>query len=252
MKRIRAELNGNSSCDAKCPSCNRGLGDIAQSHWHANPDLISTDQINEFVQQLRDAKNQGRLTMGRLKWVGGQPTMHPHFREIFWILAAAADEGLIEAIKISHNCVTEIPSWARHPKVFWCKSPISRKKHTPITWSPVDLGIPTKLGCSMLTRCGASLSKDGWLPCSAAIFITKVFDLEHLYKKEIPSEPWGLEELCPHCIHSMPKEWVDQYFREHKGLEKVEPTATWRKALAEFEERKGVKEKRFSLPMVHV
>lgn len=252
MKKIRCEINLTQRCQLSCGGCNRGLGDIAKSHWHENHDDMTVEQIVAFIDYARQAKQQERFYIGRAKILGGEPTTHPRFQEIYWLLAAAIDEGVIESVKISTNCVDPVPEWCTHPRMGWAFSPVRRKKHTPITWSPVDLGVKTKLGCSMLTRCGASLSKDGWLPCSAAIFIVKVFDLEHLYKKEIPTEPWGLEELCRNCIHSMPQNWVDSYFKTHKGLEKVEPTETWRKALAAFEERKGVKERRFSvsLPMV--
>ena len=87
-----------------------------------------------------------------------------------------------------------------------------KKKHQPALWSPKDLGVITPIGkCQQLRKCGFSLDKYGYLPCSPAIMIARLLNLTHLYKKEFPKEPWGLEELCPHCVFSMSPEWRSKY-----------------------------------------
>jgi hypothetical protein len=55
--------------------------------------------------------------------------------------------------------------------------------------------------------CGYSLDVRGWLPCSAAIAIARLFNLEHLYKPldgPLPTKIWGMDELCQDCIHGVP------------------------------------------------
>lgn len=250
MRKINTEINLTQFCQLHCENCNRGLG-LWQEHWHENPDDMTPAMIENFVVQARKAKEEGRIQIRRVKLVGGEPMKAKYFKEIFHILVAAADEGLIGKLKISTNCVDEIPEWARgHPKVVWSKSPVRKKKHTPITWSPEDLGHGHLQGpCSMPFRCGASLDAHGWLPCSAAMFIVKCFDLEKHYRQELPSEPWAMngdDGLCRHCIHKMPNSWNAEYFATHKGLEHVEPTETWRKALAHYEEKANIKNPVFS------
>jgi len=112
-----------------------------------------------------------------------------------------------------------------------------KKKHLPVLWSPEDLGLKSKGPCSMVSRCGISLDKYGYLPCSSAIMIARVFKLTHLYKRELPGKAWGMEELCRHCVFGLPDDWCRENVKplsECKG-EFVEPTKSWRKALSEFD-----------------
>ena len=79
-----------------------------------------------------------------------------------------------------------------------------------------------------------ALDKYGYLPCSCAIMISRLFGLTHLYKRDFPIKLWGLEELCQHCIFSMDPAWRAQHsckrLSEHTIEEKT-PTKSYQEAL---------------------
>jgi len=177
---------------------------------------MSPQQILKFVGQLRD----NNKVVERLKVVGGEPLLHPQFEEIYNILADAAEEGLIQQIKIDSNKKTPVPHITRKCKfVRWSgRSPV-RKCHLPPLWSPEDHGVvvsPTirgnyiKAPCDQLRRCGYSLDKYGYLPCSVAIMLVRLLNLNHLYRKDLPDKPWGLEEICKHCSFGMDSKWRNE------------------------------------------
>lgn len=223
-KEIRLEGNWNLDCSAQCPACDRCVTEFPDRKDH-----VTVEQIDAFFDQLRRRKDELRVT--RLKIVGGEFLVHPQFREIYERVCAALDEDLLGFVKISTNCVSKVPSDIRkHPKIKWCKSPLKNKLHLPFLYHPKDIGQKTYGFCSHPWRCGMSMSAKGFLPCSPAIMIAGGFDLEHLYKQEIPTEPWGESELCSNCVYSVDRKWK----RENLAFEHFEATPTWEKALRNY------------------
>jgi len=237
---INLELNITLACNLKCPSCNRCC-DV----YPERDDSMTVQQVEEFVDKMRAVKAKGNINIKKIKVVGGEPLVHPDFVEIYEILLKAmTEEELYRGLKINTNATKEIPV-PRHPRVRWLMSPPKWKKHLPYLWSPVDLGYEVKGPCDMPRRCGFSLDERGFLPCSAAIMLVRAFDLEHLYKDEIPEGVWGVEELCKNCVHGMPKEWI----AEHSYFKKDEPTESWKKALENYD-RKEKERKLIPLTLV--
>ena len=109
-------------------------------------------------------------------------------------------------LNVTTRCIASIPDELRLPNISWSGARESKKRHLPYLWSPTDLGLPIK-PCTQPRICGFSLDNLGWLPCSPAIMIVRAFRLKHLYKYAMPEEPWGLDELCKHCVHAAPAEW---------------------------------------------
>jgi hypothetical protein len=67
--------------------------------------------------------------------------------------------------------------------------------------------------------------------------IVRLFGLTHLYKHEYPTEPWGLDELCPKCIFSMDSDWRHKYTRPlgQISLEEKTPTKSYAEAMAKWD-----------------
>lgn len=232
MKRIRVELNANLDCSAACPNCDRGVAEFPnRTEW------MTVNQIDRFIQALREKRD---IVVERLKWVGGEPLVHPEFRAIYDRLADAVQEALIGCVKISTNCVSKIP--ADLPKrngVRWMRSPLKTKQHLPFYWHPEDVEQPTHGFCSHPRKCGLSLSMYGWLPCSPAILISGAFDLEHLYRpiEDIPTEPWGVD-LCSHCVYSTPKAFRNQILADHP-FDFTDASPRWQAGLARYSAAHG-------------
>ena len=71
----------------------------------------------------------------------------------------------------------------------------------------MDFGLPWT-PCRHPFECGFSLDNRGWLPCSPAISIARLFGREHLYRRELPEgQPWGMEELCRYCCYAFPEDF---------------------------------------------
>ncbi len=225
---MRIELNLTLRCNQRCHNCNRLC--------HLFPertDDVSLEQIKTMLEQL---KSKG-LRCNRMKVVGGEPLLHPQFVDAWSYFCVATETGLIEKIKIDTNGTIPIPDWLRNAygRIRFSTSKPRSKAHVPYLWSPADLGYDlTGPGdCTMPRICGLSLDNRGWLPCSAAIMIARGFGLEHLYRQEVPEKTWGLDELCRHCVHAMPKEWKDRYCKKLSEItvEERTPTVSWGRAL---------------------
>ena len=195
----RVEINANFSCNLACKGCNR-LCNLTQLD---KP--MSVEQIALFVKKLGE---EGKR-VSRIKLVGGEPTLHPQFMEICEVLSSGVQQELIGKVVVNTNGVTQNQFVGKTlpTGVFWKCSPPRRKQHRPFLWSPKDLGLASHGPCKMPKVCGYSLDVRGWLPCSAAIAIARLFNLEHLYKPldgPLPTKIWGMDELCQDCIHGVP------------------------------------------------
>jgi len=194
---------------------------------------MSVDQIEKFVDQ---ARQNGKV--GMVKLLGGEPLLNPDFVEIYNVLTNAAEEGVIKSIKVETNRILPKPVVKNFPFVKWQGRVLKKKKHQPTLWSPKDLGFDTVCGCKMMTRCGFSLDKYGYLPCSGAIMIARLFNLTHLYKHELPNETWGLDELCQHCIFSMDANWRKRFSAKtvlQHTEEERNPTKSYKEKLESFD-----------------
>ena len=162
--------------------------------------------------------------------------MHPQFVEIYNLLCEAAKDKVINSIKIESNKTITPPKVEHYSFVSWKGRVQSKKKHQPILWSPADLGVVkgAQPSCPQVRKCGYSLDKYGYLPCSCAIMISRLFGQTDLYKHEFPTGLWGLEVLCKNCIFSMDQEWRNQHsckrLDEHTLAEKT-PTKSFQEAM---------------------
>ena len=224
---MNLELNITLQCNQACPNCNR-MCDI----YRDRTEHMSVEQIEKFVEQ---AKQHGNI--GLVKVAGGEPLLNPHFVEIYDVLVKAAQDKIIGYIKIETNKILPKPKVTESQLVKWQGRVLKKKKHQPVLWSPSDLGVKTNCGCQMLRRCGFSLDKYGYLPCSASIMIVRLFGLTHLYKHDLPKEAWGLEELCHHCVFSMSADWRAQYSSksptQHTKEERT-PTKSYKEKMDQF------------------
>jgi len=221
---INLELNITLQCNLGCPNCNRLCNMYPKRTEH-----MSVSQITKFVDQARF-----RFGVENIKVLGGEPLLHPQFEEIYGILVDAAEDGVIQNIKIETNGTIPVPKLRKSKRVRWMGRTVKKKKHLPVLQSPKDMGVKTKLGCKQISRCGFSLDKYGYLPCSTSIMIVRLLGWTSLYRHELPTEPWALERLCPVCSFSMDKKWRDHYsgmkLSQHSDDDQL-PTITFQKAL---------------------
>ena len=223
------ELNITLQCNLSCPNCNR----LCHVYKNRTEHMTST-QIKKFVDQARDVGG-----VNCVKVLGGEPLLNPEFVEIYNILTDACKEGVIKHIKIESNKTLPVPPVTQYPFVSWKGRVQKKKKHQPILWSPKDLGYDNgpQPNCPQIKKCGISLDKYGYLPCSLAIMISRLFGSTELYRHEFPKEIWGLDRLCNNCIFSMPDIWKEKYSGitiMHHTKEDVAPTKSYEDAINKF------------------
>jgi hypothetical protein len=221
------ELNITMACNQRCANCNRMC-----ERYPARTEDMTASQIARFIDQAWGSK------VGKVKVVGGEPLLNPQFGEIFTMLVEVNGKAF-RGLKIEHNGT--LPGDAAMYRrlssaVRWLGKPRPKKMHLPVLWSPTDLGLPL-VDCAMPRRCGFSLDKYGWLPCSAAIMVVRVFGLWHLYRKELPTAVWGLAEICKHCAFAGPPAWRDANAQSASltDAEHKTPTRSWAVALADYD-----------------
>ena len=240
---MKIELNITMKCNMGCPQCNRMCNVYREREEH-----MSLEQINKFIEQISHVPGTKRV-----KVVGGEPLMHPNFAEIHNLLVDAVEKKFISYVKIGTNkTITRPTNLKEHPAVRFGGKLSRKKSHIPYLWSPLDLGFKTdgdieKLKrCMQLRRCGFSLDKYGYLPCSMAIMIARLLGYTDLYKYEIPTEVWGLDVLCKHCTLSMDSQWIKAHTKPLKLItpEDQTPTKTFQEGLDKFDLERFHKEQK--------
>jgi len=195
---------------------------------------MSLEQIDKFIKH-----SKGR-TIERIKILGGEPLLHPQFVEIYnKLMFAFIGNRRTRLIKVESNHLLPIPDIKQTFSMLVAGVDPIEKKHLPYWWHPKDLGydIPAQYKCRHLNRCGTSLDKYGYLPCSAAIMLVRLFGLTDLYRDYLPYKPWGLEKLCQHCIFGMSKSWRakhSKYIKEFPEEYKI-PTKRFKEAMEKFD-----------------
>jgi hypothetical protein len=225
----RLELNITYRCNLHCKGCNRLCDRTVLD------EDISEGDIDLLVTRLKNEKRRLR----RIKIVGGEPTLHPDFVDICLVLSLAVKQGLIDKVVVNTNGTT-LDKWKGfNPQgIIWKVSRPSRKTHRPFLWSPKDLGLVSRGPCKMVSVCGYSLDARGWLPCSAAPAIAYLFDMLDLYRPlegPLPTEPWGMDRLCEHCIFGIEDTKMGKNLRDFPR-DWEEPTPSWASALKRYEE----------------
>lgn len=221
MAKHRVELNVTLECNLSCPGCNRLCGRAAPKEH------MSVAQIDAFC------RFACRGEVSRVKMAGGEPLVWTDFIDGFTLLEIAHKAGIIELCG-NTNGTLPIPEFARG--IHWYRSHPRKKAHLPYWHAPIDLGLPWK-PCKMPHRCGFSLDPGGWLPCSPAIMIARVFGMTDLYRLD-PNEwqTWGMDRLCPLCPHAAPEEWRREHCKpiSQFTIEDNTPSPSWAKALEDY------------------
>lgn len=222
---MNIELNLCLRCNAKCPSCDRHV-----NYFPDRTDDMTLDQLTAFIDEAAVKKN-----VGRVKCVGGEPLCWPFFIPGYNMLVDALEAGKIGGLSINTNCVAKPPDGLKPCKrVRWQFSRLARKRHIPNCWAPVDLNVPWK-PCSHPRRCGISLDNRGYLPCSPAISIVRLFGMEDIYRPCLPSDgkPWALDRVCPLCSYALPDDIRQAHVLPLAQFtpEMKRPTRSWAAAL---------------------
>jgi hypothetical protein len=196
------------ACNWSCHACDQ-FSQFSKIQW-VKKGTLTVAQVQKFIAEMQEHN----AYFGRIRLVGGEPTIHPQFAHVVKLL----HEGLIIP---GHVGILEVVTNGSHPeriepvkqyihKVRPSGEAAKQKNHTAnLIHTPASLGYQGNR-CGQPEHCGWSLSYYGYAPCSSAAGIMRLRDLigEHgkltlpLVKGTEANWP-KLQDLCNQCYHAL-------------------------------------------------
>lgn len=187
---VNLSMNITYRCNTVCAHCNRGIGVL---DWDGVPDMTLDD-----AERLAHGIEKSEHTVSKIKFMGGEPSLHPQLKELTEIFLPHCKK-----IWIVTNGTAK--SWPKmSDQVFIKKQPLNRKDHYPTFVSPADLGLEPLMikdinRCRAMTLCGRGVEPEGFTQCSLARTIvtalgrdpTPIFHDEPVVEADY--------EICKHC-----------------------------------------------------
>ncbi len=201
------------ACNWSCHACDQ-FSQFSSINW-VKKATMSMAQIQHFVREMQDTNSY----IGRIRLVGGEPSLHPKLEEICALLN---DELTAKGHIIQLELVT---NGSRQDRLKQIKETIAlkvrvsdegdkQKHHTAnLRATPASLGYEGKM-CNAPWHCGMSLNYYGYFPCSSGAGIARFLnDMPRWQRIALPTcvkpcnavrETWPeLQQLCNLCYHGL-------------------------------------------------
>ena len=199
------------ACNWDCCACDQG-SQFSGFSW-VKRGTLSIPQIEHFCGEMKTAN----AFFGRLRLVGGEPSLHRNVCQIVEMLHA-------ELVVTGHAAEIEMVSNGSHlEKIAPIRHLMSRvrvsgekakqKHHTAnLLHTPESLGYEGKM-CNAPWHCGISLNYWGYFPCSSGAGVARFEDWMKWQRLTLPTctrpcgavrETWpDLQQLCNRCYHAL-------------------------------------------------
>jgi hypothetical protein len=204
VSRRFVEIDVTYRCNLRCANCNRSC---TQAPSSADMPVAA---VAAFLQESLAAG----VRWERVRLLGGEPTLHPHFAEIVQRLEdhrRRHHPGMRIVVCTNGTGVRVRAALARLPPTVAVKNTLKRLRpplFRPFNLAPVDSAwhrfSDFGSGCRILEECGLGLTPAGYYACAVAGAIDRIFGFE-LARRHLP--PPGDEMLdqreafCPLCGH---------------------------------------------------
>lgn len=228
------EIEITTKCSLACFNCDRSVRQAP-----SNEDM-SCEQIEKFVNESIKLNWEWK----RIRLMGGEPTLHPHFFKILKIVRAYKDFNPRCVIEISTNgygikvneVLSKLPNWVN---VRNSKKESNIHEFSSYNMAPIDLeefkNADFSKGCWVTETCGLGLTKYGYYPCGPGASADRIFGFNIGLKKLSSVNDLTLKNqlklLCKYCGH-----YKDNYDAERITEEKM--SVSWQKAYEKYKKRK--------------
>jgi hypothetical protein len=168
---FNVELDITYKCNLSCKNCNRSC-DVLKSE-----EDMSVEQIKKFINDSINHKKNWK----KIRILGGEPTLHKHFLDIFSLILSYKNNYNIELkIEVSSNNIDEYSKNVLKSDLIKNNSQINISKKTDIEISKfVNIYIAPKdveyfnddnfeSGCVISQNCGIGFNLYGYYPCPVA------------------------------------------------------------------------------------
>ena len=209
------ELQINLFCNWTCIACDS----FSQFPFpFTKRGTMSVAQVSHFADELIEVNGY----FGRLRLLGGEPSLNPNFVEIAKLLherlVVPGYLGRLEVVTNGSHQEKILPAKPYIAKVRVSDEGDKQKHHTAnLIHSPASLGYEGKI-CSSPWHCGISLNYWGYFPCSSGAGLSRFRDMTQWQRLSLPlSVNWkypqkptavrdnwpDLQQLCNHCYHGL-------------------------------------------------
>lgn len=238
------EIDITYQCNLKCLNCNRSVTQ-APDTMH-----MPVDQVSRFVNDSIKLNKHWR----RIRILGGEPTLHPYFKEIV--------NELLRYKKRFNSCMVEVVSnglgsRAQNelenlpPEIMIdttsFKTSTIQPYFAPFNMAPID-DVKFKFtdfsnGCAIMRDCGIGLTPLGYYPCAVAGGIDRILE-EGWGLQELPADFDNMEKaaarLCSLCGRFRNGHFVPRILRPKLEVEKI--STTWQMLYERWRKRKETNE----------
>lgn len=243
------ELEINTACDLACFGCDR-MSDVASK---GVPNM-TLDQVRLFVRESLDL----RWEWERIRVLGGEPTIHPRFKDIVEVVMTYRDafpNVFIQVLSNGQGKYEEVRDWCLERGVnihTEYKSPgvqpewFNNTRITPVDRDPSVGELPP---CAIfgVHGCGIGLTRHGYFLDGAGASIARVagHDVGKMHLREVTQEAMldQARVLCRICGHWNPlNASLDNEFRVSRLVTETGQVTGgfWTETLARYNERKPV------------
>lgn len=197
------------ACNWRCVSCDQGSQ--FSSFDFIKRGTMTMEQIMFFIGEMKD-KN---AYLGRIRIMGGEPTVHPDFIEILIRLKNELVPHHVGKIEVVTNGSRKemIEKAKELSKVRISGTRVKEDTHLAnLVQTPESLGY-RGIMCNAPWHCGFSLNAFGYFPCSSGAGIARFEDWMIWQRLTLPTcktpgnvvrEVWPeLQRLCDHCYHGL-------------------------------------------------
>lgn len=210
------ELQVILACNWRCIACDQGSQ--FSSFDFVKRGTMTVEQIAHFCGEMI----QHNAYLGRIRVMGGEPTVHPQLRPILELLREQLVPHHVGRIEIISNGsriekVKELRSAGLIDKARISGEGQKQGAHIAnLVHTPASLGYRGRV-CNSPWHCGISLNQFGYFPCSSGAGIARFMDdMPRWQRLALPTckqpgnavrENWpDLQSLCDHCYHGLREE----------------------------------------------
>lgn len=196
-------------CNWSCVACD-------QFSQHPKVNFVRDGTMEVWqVEVFKDELTRHNAYFGRVRVLGGEPTVHKDFKQIVALLASLVPEhlGAVEVVSNGSrpNKLAEVRGLA---KIRVSGESQKEAAHVAnLLHTPRSLGYSGRM-CNAPWHCGISLNRWGYFPCSSGAGIARLEDWMAPWQRlslPIPKSPgnavreaWPhLQEMCDHCYHGL-------------------------------------------------
>jgi len=232
------EIDLTYLCNLQCNNCNRSSAQAPEALHIGLSDIVG------FVASSIENKRVWR----RIRVLGGEPTLHPEFREIINVLLELKRVSPATRIEVVSNgygrkvqaVLSDIP-----PDVVVensSKSGNVQPSFGPFNLAPQDSWqyqyADFRNGCDIATSCGIGLTPQGYYPCAVAGGIDRVLGVRN-GREQLPSSDDEMRDLmsdaCKLCGRFRDGHYVPEKLRT--PLLNQQSSNSWKRIYKEWREQ---------------